>query len=186
MPAWGLVLIALGAVLVIGAVTWALVDRRRSGRLRKRFGPEYDRTLRDADSRREAESELAERERRRQALEIRPLSSVARHRYLSEWKATQARFVDAPEDAVREADVLVTEVMRERRYPMDDFDQRAADISVDHPHVVGNYRSAHAVSGRIEKAEVTTEDLRAAMVNYRALFEELLAAEDREDVRNVG
>src|SRR5439155_6404839 len=133
-----------------------------TGRLQEQFGPEYNRVLDDSESRREAEGELTERERRREELDIRPLPSVARRRYLAAWQTAQARFVDTPEDAVREADRLVTDVMQRRGYPMRDFDRRAADISVDHPHVVQNYRSAHAISVRIGEGEAGTEDLRKA------------------------
>jgi nitrogen fixation-related uncharacterized protein len=186
MPAWGWVVIAVGIVLVAAAIGWTLWSRRRSGRLQDRFGPEYERVLKDSENRRAAESELAGRERRRAELEIRPLPSAARRRYLSEWQATQARFVDAPEESVRDADRLVTEVMRQRGYPMRDFERRAADISVDHPHVVQNYRAAHTVSVTIEDGGTSTEDLRKAMVNYRALFEELLSEDQRGDIREVG
>jgi nitrogen fixation-related uncharacterized protein len=186
MPVWGWVVIAVAVVILAAAIGWALWSRRRTGQLQEHFGPEYERVLADSDSRLEAESELSEREQRREELDIRPLPSAARRRYLSDWQGTQSRFVDAPEEAVRDADRLVTEVMRARGYPMRDFDRRAADISVDHPHVVQNYRSAHAISATIEEGSASTEDLRKAMVNYRALFEELLAEDQRGDVREVG
>ncbi|HJP66121.1 MAG TPA: hypothetical protein VKA30_07450 [Actinomycetota bacterium] len=185
MAVWAWIVIAVASVVVVGALVWMAVDRRRSGRLQDRFGPEYDHTIRDAESRRKAESELAERERRREELDIRPLPSAARRRYWSQWQSTQRRFVDAPEQSVRDADALVQTVMRERGYPMDDFVQRAADVSVDHPHVVGNYRSAHAVSVQVDRGGASTEDLRTAILNYRALFEELLV-DDEDEAREVG
>jgi hypothetical protein len=135
--------------------------------------------------RRRAESELAERERRREYLEIVPLEPAARERYAEAWRDTQARFVDSPEQAIREADHLVTEVMRERGYPMEDFDQRAADVSVDHPNVTENYRAAHATSLANDQGEASTEDLRQAMVHYRALFVELLE-QPGEEARRTG
>jgi hypothetical protein len=185
MPAWAWVVIVVGLIVVVGS-TWALWTRTRTGRLRDRFGPEYDRVLDESETRRDAEGELTSREERRRELKIRPLPSVARRRYMSSWRAIQTRFVDAPEEALGEADRLVTEVMQERGYPMEDFDQRAADVSVDHPHVVDNYRSAHAISTAAQERSVDTEDLRRAMLNYRALFEELLAADDRPGSRKAG
>ena len=173
MPWWGWVLIVV-AVLLVLLIVWWIVRRRRSERLRERFGPEYDRTLADAGKRRRAEAELQERERRRTRLDIRPLQPAARDRYVQSWRAVQERFVDTPDGAVAEADRLVIEVMRERGYPIEDFEQRAADVSVDHPVVVDNYRAAHAISVARQSGEAGTEDLRQAMVHYRALFEELL------------
>jgi hypothetical protein len=185
MPAWAWIVIVVGLLVVI-AGAWALWTRQRTGRLRDRFGPEYDRVLDDSQSRKEAESELTSRERRREELQIRPLSSVARRRHMSSWRTVQTRFVDAPEAALREADRLVTDVMRERGYPMEDFDRRAADISVDHPELVENFRSAHAISATIEEGSVSTEDLRRAMLHYRALFEELLADDEHPGSRKAG
>ena len=125
MPSWGWVLIAIGIVVVLALVAWSAYRSRRRRGLQDRFGPEYDRTVADAPSRREAESELSERQKRRDELEIRPLSAESRDRYASRWHNTQAKFVDEPEEAVGEADGLIQEVMRERGYPVDDFDQRA-------------------------------------------------------------
>lgn len=159
------------AVVVIAALLWFAVGRRRA-RLRQTFGPEYDRTVGERGSKRAAEAELRERLERRERLRIVPLDSAARDRYLDAWHRTQARFVDQPTAAVHEADRLISEVMRERGYPVEDFEQRAADISVDHPQVVDDYRTAHAIAS--EDAGAGTEDLRQAMVHYRSLFEELL------------
>jgi hypothetical protein len=174
VPTWGWVLIAIGAVVVLAGLAWnAAAARRRKG-LQERFGSEYDHTVADAPSRREAESELSERERRRRELEIRPLEPEARDRYASRWHNTQARFVDEPEEAVGEADRLIQEVMRDRGYPVDDFEQRAADLSVDHPEVISNYRAAHGISIANDRGKASTEDLRTAMVHYRELFTELV------------
>jgi hypothetical protein len=163
-----LLLAAAGAAARIGA------RKRRSKQLRERFGPEYDRAVERHGGEKEAEAKLAEREERRERLEIRPLESGQRERFAEEWRRVQARFVDAPQEAVRESDHLVKEVMRQRGYPIEDFERRADDISVDHPHVVENYRSAGQIAERNERGETSTEELRQALVHYRALFEELL------------
>lgn len=177
MPSWGWVLIAIGIVMILALVAWSAYAGRRRRRLQDRFGPEYDRTVADAPSRREAESELTERQKRREELQVRPLAPESRDRYASRWHNTQARFVDEPEEAVGEADSLIQEVMRERGYPVEDFDQRASDLSVDHPEVISNYRAAHGISVANERGKASTEDLRTAMVHYRALFVELLETE---------
>ena len=177
MPSWGWVLIAIGIVVVLALVAWSAFSARRRKGLQERFGPEYDRTVADAPSRREAESELSERQKRRDELEIRPLRPESRDRYASRWHNTQAKFVDEPEEAVGEADGLIQEVMRERGYPVEDFDQRASDLSVDHPDVISNYRAAHGISVANDRGNATTEDLRTAMQHYRALFVVLLEQE---------
>jgi hypothetical protein len=163
-------------LLVIGGVVVAGIAKRKrdSKQLQSRFGPEYDRALEQHGDRKGAEASLKEREQRRERFEVRPLEPEQQEHFKGEWRNVQARFVDAPQQAVRESDHLVKEVMRQRGYPVDDFDQRADDISVDHPHVVENYRSAGEIAGRNERGEASTEDLRQATVHYRALFEELL------------
>jgi hypothetical protein len=153
---------------------WQMLARRRTTRLQERFGPEYDRTIGSAESKRDAEAELRGREERRQQLEIRPLTQTARDRYTNQWEVVQAQFVDEPRAAVASADELIQSVMAERGYPMADFDQRAADISVDHPTVVENYRQGRRLSSATGNADGATEDLRQAMRHYRALFEELV------------
>jgi hypothetical protein len=168
-----IILIALAVIAVAGLVYWAVVSRRRS-HLRDRFGPEYDRMVESRDGRRGVESELAMREKRRSKLDIQPLDPKARDEYARRWRDTQTRFVDDPGPAVAEADDLVQSVMRERGYPVEDFSQREADLSVDHPTVMENYRAAHGISMAQSRGQATTEDLRQAMVHYRSLFEELL------------
>jgi hypothetical protein len=173
MPGWGWALVAVGVIIVVALVVWQGMKAKRTRTLQQRFGPEYDRTIERADGRREAEADLAERARRRDELDIRPLPTASRDRYVEEWQRVQARFVDDPSGAVQEADTLIQSVMRERGYPVDDFEQRAADISVDHPQVVENYRHGHRL------ASGDTEEQRQAMVHYRALFDELV--EDTSD-----
>jgi hypothetical protein len=185
MQWWVWVLIAAAILIVVGAVGWGMNRKRRTGRLRETFGSEYDRTVRAAGDRRDAESELEARQKRRAELAIRSLDPTARLRYAEAWRAVQARFVDSPADSVRDADRLVTDVMRERGYPMDDFQTRAADISVDHPNVVENYRAAHAISESNDGDGAGTEDLRQAMVHYRTLFEELLQGDEAGPMREA-
>jgi hypothetical protein len=177
MPVWGWVVIAVGAVVLLALVAWQASTRRRTGRLQERFGPEYDRVVETADSRREAEAELAAREERREQLELRPLSQAARDRYLETWQVVQAQFVDDPRGAVASADSLIQSVMAERGYPVEDFEQRAADVSVDHPQVVENYRRGHRLAQASAEGSDSTEDLRQAMRHYRALFDELVEPE---------
>jgi hypothetical protein len=181
MSTWVWVLIAVAAVVVVAVVVWQALKQRRTGRLQEQFGPEYDRTVGTADSKREAEAELQEREERRQELDIRPLSQAARDRYVERWQSVQAEFVDNPGAAVARADDLIQSVMSERGYPVEDFEQRAADVSVDHPDVVENYRHGHRLAESSAEGEGSTEDLRQAMRHYRALFEELVEPEPDAD-----
>jgi hypothetical protein len=174
------VILAVGIVL-IAIVGLVVLQRRRSRQLQDRFGPEYERAIDRRGDRREAESELAARADRRDTLDIRPLDPEARERYARSWQEIQKRFVDEPEAAVSDADRTIVDVMAERGYPVEDFDQRAADVSVDHPTVVENYRAAHAISERHAGNGTSTEDLRQAMVHYRALFDELLGEGRQED-----
>jgi hypothetical protein len=174
MAAWVWVLIAVGIVAVLAVVLWQALARRRTGRLQKQFGPEYNRAVSSAESKSEAEAELQAREERRRQLDIRPLSQAARVRYMETWRVVQAQFVDDPRGAVATADSLIQSVMGERGYPVEDFDQRAADVSVDHPKVVENYREGHRLALASADGEDTTEELRQAMRHYRALFDELV------------
>ncbi|HET9200041.1 MAG TPA: hypothetical protein VFO84_03575 [Dehalococcoidia bacterium] len=184
-----IIVIAAVALVAIAAIGWFVAQKKRSDELRSGFGSEYDRTVDEYGSKGKAEADLRERQKRVSKFDIRPLDPNERERYAKSWAATQARFVDSPAEAVGEADGLVNEVMRARGYPMSDFDQQAADISVDHPQVVENYRSARAIAERNEAGEASTEDLRQAMVHYRELFNDLLEGdaevmeEQRETVR---
>jgi hypothetical protein len=180
MPTWGWILIAIGAAIAVAAFAWGAYRKRRSARLQDTFGAEYDRTVADAPTRREAEADLADREKRHKDFELRPLQPQARERYIDQWRQTQERFVDDPEAAVGQADELIQEVMRERGYPVEDFDRRAADLSVDHPDVISNYRAAHATAIANERGKASTEDLRNAVIHYRVLFSELLEADPAE------
>jgi FtsZ-interacting cell division protein ZipA len=164
------------AIIIIAIAVGAFFyfRRRRSENLRKQFGPEYKRAVKQHGDQRKAEAELAEREKRVRKLEIRGLTRDEKNRFADNWKKTQAHFVDAPSPAVSEAHGLVKELMLARRYPVGEFEQRAADISVDHPEVVNNYRNAHDIAERNKSGKATTEDLRQAMVHYRSLFDELL------------
>jgi hypothetical protein len=183
MPTWAWIVIIVVAALIVLAVIGAAARRRqRTQQLREGFGPEYDRTVDEAGGRRGAERELQQRQERREQLDIRELSPAARERHLESWRLLQARFVDDPGSSVRDADRLVQDVMRERGYPMDNFEQRAADVSVDHPRLVENYRAAHRIWAANERGEATTEDLRQSVVHYRALFEELLGGAADEPV----
>jgi hypothetical protein len=173
------IILAVVVVVVVGAVAWMMMQRR-SEDLRKRFGPEYDRVISERGDARRAESELAARQKRVDRFDIRPLESAERDQFIDAWRATQARFVDAPAEAIKDADRLVSEVMQARGYPVGDFDQRAADVSVDHPIVVENYRAARAIAIANQRGDVSTEDLRQAIVHYRALFEDLLETRERE------
>ena len=171
-----LIVLAAVAILIIAVLAWMYVRKRRSttANLQKKFGPEYDRAVLVHGAGRKAESKLEDREKRVEKLNIRDLDPMEHERFSKRWEAVQSRFVDSPKGAVTEADDLVSSVMKARGYPMSDFDQRAADISVDHPRVVENYRSAHEIALRVGKDAATTEDLRTAMIHYRSLFEELV------------
>jgi len=167
----------LGGVIVlalIGVGAWLLYQRKQSQRLQKRFGTEYDRTVGELKSRTKAESNLKEREKRAERFDIVPLTPSDAARFVQAWRTLQGGFVDNPKGVVVQADQLVRELMVKRGYPMGDFEHRAADISVDHPEVVHNYRSAQIIAMRDERGEASTEDLRKAVVHYRALFDELL------------
>jgi len=181
MPSWGWVVVVI-AVIVIAAAIWFAYDRKRSRDLQRRFGPEYDRAVQAADGRRQAEADLRARQERVGYLDLRPLSPSTRRDFADRWQRVQAHFVDDPRDAFWQADGLVSEAMRQRGYPMDDFDTRADDISVDHPSVVEHYREAHAIAVSDPRDGSDTEDLRRGMVHYRSLFAELLAPEDRSEV----
>jgi FtsZ-interacting cell division protein ZipA len=162
------------AVIAIAVISFFLARKRRSQNLRKRSGPEYDRVLKKEGEVRRAEGVLEMRARHREKFELRPLTGATRAQFGERWRTVQSRFVDDPKGSVAQADELVSEVMVARGYPMADFEQRAADISVDHPVVVENYRAAHDIALRHSRGQASTEDMRNAMVHYRSLFEELL------------
>jgi hypothetical protein len=168
------IIIVAVAVAALAIIAGYLLKRARTRRLRGSFGPEYDRALQEAGSRSEAEKELEARKKRVASFSLRPLSEQEQSRFGREWAAAQARFVDDPKAAVADAHRLVKEVMQARGYPMGDFDQRAADISVDHPLVVSNFRTAREIAQRSSQGKAGTEEMRQAVVCYRVLFEELL------------
>ena len=172
-------LVIVLAILVLLAVIASVLftRRRRSDDLARRFGPEYERTVERTGSRSKAEADLLAREQRVRKLEIVALAPQEVQRFRMEWEGVQARFVDDPRRAVAEADLLVRDVMQRRGYPMGDFDSRAADLSVDHPLVVENYRAAHEIALRERQGEADTEQMRQALVHYRTLFAELLDAQ---------
>jgi hypothetical protein len=183
MPVWGWILLAM--IVVISAVVMVVArsanSRKRTQRLKERFGPEYGRTVDEAGDQGAAEKELVARERKRDKLAIVSLSPQAQGMYADRWRTVQSAFVDNPSGAVGDADLLVIQVMRERGYPIDDFDQRAADISVDQPSVVENYRAAHSISLSQQEGDVGTEKQRQAFVHYRALFDKLLETDNEKD-----
>jgi hypothetical protein len=175
---WWVVIAAVAAILILAIAAQMYAQSRRRNALRDQFGPEYDRTVSSAASRRQAERDLAERERVRESLDIRPLSEEARSRYTEDWQRAEQRFVDDPELAAREADRLVRDVLSDRGYPDDDFDTQAAAVSVDHPRVVERYRHGHEmVHGNGARGPKRTENLRKAMVDFRTVFEELVETE---------
>ena len=181
MDTWVWIVIGVIVAIVVLGVVFSALRTRRSRSLQDQFGREYDRTVDKAGGRREAERELAERQKRHDELELKPLSQDARDSYLQQWQVTQGRFVDDPTGAVSEADDLVQRVMRDRGYPVDDFEQRAADISVEHPELVEKYRTANGIARASERGEASTEDLRHSVRHYRALFVELLEVDDGGD-----
>jgi hypothetical protein len=169
------VVVLIVVVLVVAAAAAAIMyQRRRSARLHDKFGDEYDRTVREADDRRTAEKDLRERERRRSQLQVTPLAAASADRYREEWAGIQRRFVDQPAEAVQQADRIVVQMMRDSGYPVDDFDQRVDDISVDHPDVAQHYREAHAVAIAQASGKADTEQLRQAVTSYRQLVDALL------------
>jgi len=170
---WTVVIVVI-AVVVVLAAGYAVWTAQRRSRLRSRFGPEYDRLVEERGNRRDAERELTERQQRVDHMDIRPLDPAARDRYREEWSAVQERFVDTPEDALADADRLVRQVMTDRGYEAGGYEERVATLSVEHARTLEHYRSAHEISGRAAGKEASTEELRQAMVHYRALFEDLL------------
>ena len=187
LPDTNLIVLVAVAILVIAVLAWLYARKRRSttANLRKKFGPEHDRAVLLHGAGRKAESKLEDREKRVEKLNLRDLDPLEHERFSKQWASVQSRFVDSPKGAVAEADDLVSSLMKARGYPVSDFEQRAADISVDHPRVVENYRSAHEIALRVGKDAATTEDLRTAMIHYRSLFEELVQAPARVERKEV-
>ena len=177
--------VGIALALLAAIAAWLYMRHRRSKLLRDRFGPEYERVVRQQGNVRRGEGVLEFREKKRETLQIRPLTQTARTDFSNRWNEVQAQFVDDPEGSVAKADGLVSEVMEARGYPVSDFAERADIISVDHPVVVENYRAAHAIAMSRARGQGTTENLRKAMVHYRSLFEELLhdALPERKEVR---
>ena len=168
-------IIVVLAVMVVALVAFIFMQRNRSDKLRSRFGPEYERAVKESGGKGKAEAQLLEREQRVKSLAIRPLEPADRERFSSSWTSVQSDFVDDPARSIGKADSLLADVMSARGYPVTDFEQMSADISVDHPSVVQNYRAAHEIALRQERGEANTEDLRQGMIHYRLLFEDLVS-----------
>ena len=168
--------IVIGVVLIgiVGIASAMFLKKQKTERLQTRFGPEYARAVEESGGRRKAEAGLEQRQKRVEGFAIRPLAASDRERYLASWHKVQAEFVDDPKKSVSEADQLLGDVMSTRGYSVGEFEQRSADISVDHPLVVENYRAAHEIAMRHASGQATTEDLRQAMIHYRTLFDELV------------
>ena len=186
MDSQALIIVVAASVLVlVGIGAYAYQSRRRREQLRTRFGPEYDRTVQQAGSTSEADAILAKRLQRVARFKLHPLSHDQIESFSRDWQRVQARFVDDPDAAVGEADQLVAQVMAARGYPVQEFDRLADDVSVDHPHVVENYRTARSLMLRRANGEASTEELRQAVVHYRALFNDLLETEERHHHRRA-
>jgi hypothetical protein len=177
MPTAVWIVVAIAVVVLIGLGAYFAVGQGRTRSLRGRFGPEYDRTVEATGDQRGAERELSARQDRRRQFDIRELEPAARAQYAEQWQVVQARFVDEPPQALRDADGMVTEIMSKRGYPMEDFEQMAADVSVDHPREVEDYRAAHTISEAAARDEASTEDMRLGIQHYRSLFVSLLGQE---------
>ena len=176
-----IVLAVIVALIIGGLIGVAFNRRQRTKRLQDRFGPEYERTLNEMGDRRQTEQELEARLEHVQTLDIRPLAADETQRYLNEWRATQAEFVDEPLFALQKADRIIREVMKTRGYPVEDFEQRVADISVDYPELVTDYRGLHLIAVKEADEQVSTEEMRKAMVHGRALFERLVSKDTQAE-----
>lgn len=177
--------IVIALIIVVGMTLYVRERRKTTAGLRKRFGPEYDLAMLEHGSQHKAEAKLVDRETRVETLKIRELGATERERFLAEWHSVQSRFVDHPKGSVTEADELISSLMQARGYPVADFDQRAADLSVDHPRLVEFYRSAHGVTMRLAGDKASTEDLRTAMIQYRSLFDELVQGQTPGERKSV-
>jgi len=172
-----LILVAVIFLILGGVIAMAVMRIQRTKRLRERFGPEYERTMSEIGDKRQAESELEARLAHVNTLTIRPLTAEEVNRFALDWQKTQTEFVDEPLTALQKADRLIREVMKTRGYPVEDFEQRAADISVDYPELVTDYRGLHLIAVKEKDENVSTEEMRQAMVHGRALFENLIRQE---------
>ena len=173
-----IIIIVVVVVVIVGVILGLVFSRqKRSDQLQEKFGPEYDRTVQSMGSEKKAQTEMNERKKHVGTLDIRPLSISEHDRYLAEWTAVQSKFVDEPGQAIVDADRLIMEVMQLRAYPVSNFEQRAADISVNYPALVTNYRGAREIANKNKLGQANTEELRQAMIYYRSLFEELLKTE---------
>ncbi len=179
---WIEIAVAVAAIVlaIIAGFAMSIRQNRRDEELRSDFGPEYDRTVKETGSRKKAQEALQGRRDRVAKFHLKPVSQADRERFLSEWQGVQARFVDAPGDAISDADELVGDAMRARGFPTGDYDQRFKDISVEHPYVVQHYREAHLIAKKNQAGQADTEALRQAMMHYRELFKELLNAPARD------
>jgi hypothetical protein len=177
--------VALLIIILIGVALYVQRRRKRTSELRQRFGAEYERTVREHGSVNKAQAKLEDREARVEKLNIRALGATERERFVADWQSVQSHFVDRPKNAVTEADQLISSLMQARGYPLADFDQRAADISVNHPRLMQDYRSAHGVATRAGSNGTSTEDLRTAMLQYRTLFDELVETKTSGEVQSV-
>jgi hypothetical protein len=184
-PLFLAVVVLIVLAIVLGCVFYLRGRKKASDGLRTRFGPEYDRAVLAHGSERKAEAKLADRETRVEGMKIRELGATERARFIADWQAVQARFIDHPKGSVTEADELISAMLVARGYPVADFDRRAADISVNHPRLVEYYRSAHGIAIRLGKDEASTEDLRTAMIQYRSLFDELVEVHLPGEVKAV-
>jgi hypothetical protein len=184
MATWVWIVIAVVVVAIVLGVIWAALRARRTRGLQDQFGSEYDRVAADAPTKRAAEGELLERQKRHEEFDIRPLDPAQRDTFRAQWQSIQARFVDDPAGSVAAADSLIQTVMRTRGYPVDDFETRAGDLSVEHPDVVENYRAGHGIAVAHDRGKAGTEELRKAVQHYRALFAELVGVEETADARH--
>ena len=180
MESQTLMILVIAVVAVLGIAMWAYLNRQNREKLKQLFGPEYERTVEETGDPAKADDILRKRVARVDRFKLRPLNRQQADAFTEQWRRVQARFVDDPDAAVSEADNLVTQVMTARGYPLEDFERRAEDVSVDHPRVVENYRTAKGLIERRARGDAGTEELRQAVVNYRALFDDLLDVEDRQ------
>jgi len=184
-PTLLVILIAIVILVALGAIAYTRMRKGNTFQLRKRFGPEYDRALVEHGSERKAEAELAVRQSRVEKFTLRDLSSAQRDRFMTDWRSVEARFIDHPKGAVTEADELVSALLQARGYPVSGFEQSAEDVSVNYPRIIEYYRSAHAIAVRPGKAEASTEELRAAMLDYRTLFDDLVQVQSPVEIRSA-